>query len=97
MITSNGLNKAAQAIDNIIGQAGVLIGGSSRRLDVQSTTVENGKIKKHVYFDETFVGNITRVRLYDTEGALFAENVENITKEAEKGFLYIFEYNITEA
>lgn len=96
MITSGGLNKAAKAIDSIIGQAGVLINGSTKRLDVQKTEINNGVIKKHVYLDETYVGKITRVRLYDTDGSLFSENVEDITKDAEKGFLYIFEYEVKE-
>lgn len=95
-MTSDGINLIHDSIKNNLLKCQVLINGSYKDVEIQKTEVAGASIKIYTYLDETFVGTITKYRLVMTNGKIFDERTDNVSKDNSRGLLVLFEYNIRE-
>lgn len=97
MITSMGLNKLANEIDNFIDHGTYTVDGSKKETPIYKVNVENNKIRIFLYLDETEgVGDLTEFELIDEDGNVFADKADNIEKGDLKGLLIAFDFDIQE-
>lgn len=95
-MTSEGIRLIHDSIKNNILKCQVLINGSYKDVEIQKTELSGSSIKIYIYLDETFVGTITKYKLLMTNGSVFDERTDNISKDNSRGLLVLFEYNIRE-
>lgn len=96
MITADGVNTLYQAIVNNVVSATALVNGVDKVIPIQKFETTATSIKVYVYFDETIVGTITRYRLIQSNGKIFLEKTDNVTKDGTRGLLILFEIDISE-
>lgn len=96
MITTNGIQKFAKAMANIVSKGTYTVGGVTKNLPVHSTKIENDTFYINLYLDDTVIGNITNTKLYDYEGTLLAERPDSIDKIADKGLLIVYKFKLSE-
>lgn len=96
MITTNGIQKFAKAMANIVSKGTYTVGGVTKDLPIHSTKIEGDTFYINLYLDDTVVGNITNTKLYDYEGTLLADRPDSITKPADKGLLIVYKFKLSE-
>lgn len=96
MITTNGIQKFAKAMANIVSKGTYTVGGVTKDLPIHSTKVEGDTFYVNLYLDDTVVGNITNTKLYDYEGTILADRPDSIVKPAEKGLLIVYKFKLSE-
>lgn len=95
-MTSDGIKLIHDSIKNNLLKCQVLINGSYKDVEIQKTELSGTSIKIYAYLDETFVGKITKYKLVMTNGNIFDERTDDISKDNSRGLLVLFEYNIRE-
>ncbi|WP_206458926.1 hypothetical protein [Anaerovorax sp. IOR16] len=96
MITSNGFNKIANLIKETISHGTYQLNGSTKTTQIYKTSVEANVLKIYLYFDDVESGSFSKFQLVDTDGNVFAEKPDNISKPNTKGLLVLFKFTITE-
>lgn len=96
MITQDGLNFIFSAIKDGLLQARVLVNGQYQDVDIQQVKLESNSIKIYVYISEQITGQITRYQILLSDGKVFLERSENITKDSTRGLLTLFEIKMQE-
>lgn len=99
MIKPDGIDLLYQTIVDNVTSATVLISGVEKTVAIQKFEQTAQSIKVYVYFDETFVGTITRYRLILRSGKIFLEKSDNLVKDGAdgpRGLLTLFEIDISE-
>lgn len=96
MITQDGLNFVFTAIKNGLFKARALVNGQYQDIELQKVEVGSSSIKIYIYLSEAIVGQITRYQLLLTDGKVFLERSENITKDGTRGLLTLFEIKLQE-
>lgn len=96
MITSDGLNFFYTTIKNGLLKARALVNGQYQDIEIQKIEIGSSSIKIYVYLSELIVGQITHYQLLLTDGRVFLERSENITKDGTRGLLTLFEINLQE-
>lgn len=95
-ITNTGHNKQVEFLRNLVSHARVTIGGqvrdNIRLLEVKREGTDVVKI--HVYLDDSYAGNVTKVQLIDRDGDIFDDQPENINKPMINGLLAVFKYTL---
>lgn len=96
-MTSDGINLIYDSIKNNLLKCQVLVNGSYKDVDIQKTEISGTSIKVYAYLDESITGTITKYRLIMSNGKIFDERNDSVTKDATRGLLTLFEYIIREA
>lgn len=96
MLTSDGVALLHDSIKNNLLKCQVLINGIYRDVSIQKTEIYGTSIKVYAYLDETLTGTITKYRLVMTNGKIFDEKTDSISKDDTRGLLVLFEYKIME-
>lgn len=95
-MTSDGIKLIHESISNNLLKCQVLIAGSYKDVEIQKTEIAGNSIKVFVYLHEDFVGTITKYKLIMTNGKVFDERTDNVSKSDDRGLLVLFEYKIKE-
>ena len=95
-MTSDEIQLIYENIKNNLLKCQVLVNGSYKDVEIQKTEISGTSIKVYAYLDETIVGTITRYRLVMTNGKIFDERNDSVTKDDTRGLLTVFEYKIRE-
>lgn len=95
-MTSDGINLIHDTVKNNLLKCQVLINGTWKDVELQKTEKTSNSIKIFVYLDEDFIGTITKYRLIMTNGKIFDERADNVSKDNNRGLLVLFEYKVRE-
>jgi len=96
MITQTGLNKVADRIKGLIANGRYTKDGVVGTIALHSTKLEGNILSVYLLFDNAFAGNFTKFELIDIDGAVFADQPDNITKVDTKLLLVTFKFTVTE-
>lgn len=97
MIKSTGLLKVANYIDSLVVKADYTINNVTYPAEIRKSIVQGTKVIKRVYLTTVDpIGTVTRVRLFDKDGDVFAENATPKVHEKNKGRLFQFEFSVNE-
>ncbi len=95
-ITDGGKEKVAELLEGLLDDMEVTIDGAPQTFAFSTSTHTDDRVQVSALIDDTHEGLISLVRLYDTDGDVFAERSENIDKPLEKLLLISFAYTVTE-
>ena len=95
-LTELGLQKQLQRFADSLSHAKYDLNGAEQRIEFMKMDIEANTLKVFVYFDETIVGEIARVRLVDTDGDVVALADRIFTKPTAKGLYVAFRYKLVE-
>ncbi len=96
MITNSGKEKIAEFLNGLLGEMVVTIDGADEVLPFTVQELDDDRVKVGATLDETYAGEVSNVRLMDTDSEIFAERAENIDKPAGKVLPLSFTYTVTE-
>lgn len=98
MITEKGLQKASQAIYELLGGIRVvLMNGETQTLPVYEGESDPSHIKIMGLVDDKTTGEITKIQLMDKDGDVFAERDDHLAKTEAEGLLVSFMIRILES
>ncbi len=97
MIELTGMQKIADYIDDLVVSGDFTIGGVTYPASIRRSIVEGTTIKKHLYLtqDDPY-GTVTRCRLLDKDGDVFASVDGQKNHEQGKGLLLEFRFTLEE-
>lgn len=95
-MTADGIKLIYDCIKDNVLKCQILINGSYKDVEIQKFEVTLDSIKVFVYLDEDVIGNITKYRLIMTNGKIFDERADAISKDNSRGLLTLFQYKIKE-
>ncbi|WP_044736679.1 hypothetical protein [Geobacillus kaustophilus] len=97
MLTSLALQKIANFIDQNCVKADYTIDGKVYQGKIRRTIISGSNVIKHVYLTTRDpVGKVTKVRLLDADGNVFAELTSDKMHEKNKGLLFEFKFTVQE-
>lgn len=95
-MTADGIKLIYDCIKDNILKCQVLVNSSYKDVEIQKFELGTDSIKIFVYLDEDIIGTITKYRLIMTNGKVFDERVDSVTKDNSRGLLTLFEYQMKE-
>lgn len=93
-ITSTAHQKLKDWLQGRIAKGTYTIGGVTKDMPIYSLTQSGDVITLQFYLDDTVSGTITKFQVIDTDGAVFDDQPDSITKPALNGLLVTFKYTI---
>jgi hypothetical protein len=96
MITSTGFNNVLTYISNLISTGRYVVSGTNIDVPILSKTISGNTLTVNIFLTDGAAGTVTDIKLIDTNGQVFADKPDSITKLATQGVLVIFKFTITE-
>lgn len=97
LLTPFALQKIAIFIDQNCVKADYIIDGKVYQGKIRRSIVSGSNVIKHVYLTtKDPVGRVTKVRLLDADGNVFAELTSEKMHEKNKGRLFEFKFTVKE-
>lgn len=96
MITQTFLAKQANWIVNSIDHAEVWINEMPQSIEIYDTNYEDNELSVYVLLDNQIDGDVTEIKLIDTDGDIIKTQADNINKPAERLMLATFRFKIIE-
>ena len=91
-----GIQKIAQRFVDSIDHAAYSLNGQPETAPPFRKLANASSAKVYVYFDDTVVGEVTDVRLVDSDGDVVASTDRTFIKPTGKGLYVAFKYSIAE-
>ncbi|NEZ45115.1 hypothetical protein [Paenibacillus alvei] len=95
-LTEVGIRKQLQRFSDSLSHAEYDCNGKAEKIDFMKLTIEKDTLKVFIYFDETIVGEVGRVRLVDKDGDIVALAERVFVKPTAKGLYVTFRYKLVE-
>jgi hypothetical protein len=93
-ITTTGHNKMKDYLQGLIKEGRYTIGGVKYTTPLFNVERSGDVITFYLYLDDTVSGTITKFELLDTNGDVFDDQPDNITKPSINGLLVTFKYTV---
>lgn len=71
-----------------------VVNGVTRTIPLFKTLQDGDQITFYLYLNDSVAGNITKYQLMDTDGDVFDDQPESITKQDINGTLVAFRYSL---
>lgn len=96
-LTSTGIQKIGRRFVDSIDHAAYTLNGEPQTIPLFRKSADDDEIRIYIYFDDTFLGDVSQVELIDTDGdAVASAGGRVFTKTPGKGLYIAFKYNIAE-
>ncbi len=96
MITSTGFSNVLNYMSNLINKGRYYMGSSAIDVPILSKTINGNTLTVNMFLTDGAAGTITKTQLIDTNGQVFADKPDSISKVDTQGVLVIFKFTITE-
>jgi hypothetical protein len=96
MITTTGFSNVLTYISNLISKGRYYMGSTPIDVPILSKTVNSNTLTVNMFLEDGAAGTITKTQLVDTNGQIFADKPDSISKIDSQGVLVIFKFTITE-
>lgn len=96
MITSTGFNNVLNYMSNLINKGRYYMGSSTIDVPILSKKITGNTLTVNMFLTDGAAGTITKTQLIDTNGQVFADKPDSISKIDTQGVLVIFKFTITE-
>jgi hypothetical protein len=96
VISSRALEKMATYIESQVTSGRITVNNNEIEMPVYRVERSGNRIKIFLYAGNSIQGSITKYKLIDKDGEVFAEKLDNISKPNTKGLLILFEFTISE-
>ncbi|MED3732563.1 hypothetical protein [Geobacillus stearothermophilus] len=97
MLTTQALQKIASVIDQNCVSADYTVDGRVYQGEIRRSIISGTSVIKHVYLTtKDPIGRVTKVRLLDANGNVFAELTTDKMHEKNKGRLFEFKFTVQE-
>lgn len=97
MLTDAALQKLAAFIDEVIVSADYTINKKTYQAKIRRSILDGTTVRKHIYLTQNDpYGTITKARLIDKDGQVFAERTDQQLHEEGKGLLLEFRFTVQE-
>lgn len=96
MITSTGFNNMLNYMSNLISKGRYYVGSTPIDVPILSKLIKGNTLTVNMFLTDGAAGTITKTQLIDTNGQVFADKSDSITKVDAQGVLVIFKFTITE-
>lgn len=96
MITTTGFSNVLNYMSGLIDKGRYYLGSSPIDVPILSKSISGNTLTVNVFLSDGAAGTITKIQLIDTNGKVFADKPDSITKLDTQGVLVIFKFTITE-
>ncbi|OHW62159.1 hypothetical protein EUAN_12280 [Andreesenia angusta] len=96
MITQEGLAEITQAIKDLISHVTIEANSTEQRVEIYKLSTQEGVIKAYVLLDDTFINDVSNIKLISKSNKVLIERPENIQKDISKGLLLFFSLKVME-
>lgn len=96
MITTTGFSNVLNYMSGLIDKGRYYMGSTPIDVPILSKNISGNTLTVNVFLSDGAAGTITKVQLVDTNGQLFTDKPDSITKLDTQGVLVIFKFTITE-
>jgi hypothetical protein len=93
-ITATAHSKMKDWLRNKISHGTYTIGGVEKSMPIRSLTQSGDVATLEFYLDDSVSGTITKFKVIDTDGDVFDDQPDAITKPALNGLLITFKYTL---
>lgn len=96
MITSTGFSNVLNYMSNLISKGRYYMGSTPIDVPILSQSINGNTLTVNMFLTDGTAGTITKTQLIDTNGQIFADKPDSISKIDSQGVLVIFKFTITE-
>ncbi|WP_271810502.1 hypothetical protein [Clostridium beijerinckii] len=96
MITPTGFSNVLNYISGLIDKGRYYMGSTPIDVPILSKSISGNTLTVNVFLSDGAAGTIIKTQLVDTNGQLFADKPDSISKLDTQGVLVIFKFTITE-
>lgn len=96
-LTDIGMQKIGRRFVDSIDHASCTLNGEPQTIPLFRKSADGEDIRIYIYFDDTFLGDVSNVALVDADGDIVASAGDRVfTKTPGKGLYIAFRYHIAE-
>ena len=95
-LTALGLNKIATTYKNSLSHVLYKLDGIEGQTDFFKIEIKENTVIAYVFFDDSYKGTISDIRVIDTDGDIVAEDKRVYKRTVEKALYVVFKHEFVE-
>ena len=95
-LTALGLNKVATTYQNSLSHVLYKLDGIEGQTDFFKIEIKENTVIAYVFFDDSYKGTISDIRVIDTDGDIVAEDKRVYERTVEKALYVVFKHEFVE-
>ena len=95
-LTALGLNKIATTYKNSLSHVLYKLDGIEGQTDFFKIEIKENTVIAYVFFDDSYKGTISDIRVIDTDGDIVAEDKRVYERTVEKALYVVFKHEFVE-
>ena len=95
-LTALGLNKIATTYKNSLSHVLYKLDGVEGQTDFFKIEIKENTVIAYVFFDDSYKGTISDIRVIDTDGDIVAEDKRVYERTVEKALYVVFKHEFVE-
>jgi len=94
-LTTTAHTKTKNFFKNLIKEGRYVVGGVTKNIDIFRIEQDGDQITVYLYLDDSIKGSISKYQLIDTDGDVFDDAPDSVTKSEIQGILVAFRYKLS--